>query len=78
MSIVAIFLCWPFAIPAIMAASKVNPLLQQGNYGAAQAAATESRKWSKIALIVGICLWAVSIVCCVIGVIINVSSSTSA
>jgi hypothetical protein len=75
MSIVAIFLFWPLAIPAIMAASKVNPLLQQGNYPAAQAAAAESKKWSKLALIIGICLWAVSLVCCVIGVIINLNAA---
>lgn len=32
MSIVAIFLFWPLAIPAIINAAKVNPLLQQGDY----------------------------------------------
>ena len=32
MSIVSIFLFWPLAIPAIIAASKVNPALQAGDY----------------------------------------------
>ncbi|MBF9134920.1 CD225/dispanin family protein [Plantactinospora sp. S1510] len=75
MSIVAIFLFWPLAIPAIMAASKVNPLLQQGNYAEAQTAAAESKKWSKLALIIGICLWAVSLICCVISFIINMNAA---
>lgn len=66
MSIVSIFLFWPLAIPAIINASKVNPLLQQGDYAGAQAAAAESKKWSKLALIVGLVWYAVVIVCCVI------------
>lgn len=66
MSIVSIFLFWPLAIPAIINASKVNPMLQQGDFMGAQAAAAESRKWSKLALIVGISLWVVSIICCII------------
>jgi hypothetical protein len=65
MSIVAIFLFWPLAIPAIINASKVNTLLQQGDYAGAQTAAAESKKWSKLALIVGLILWAVSLICCV-------------
>ncbi|MBM0235708.1 CD225/dispanin family protein [Micromonospora sp. STR1_7] len=67
MSIVAIFLFWPLAIPAIINASKVNPLLQQGDYAGAQAAATESRKWSKWALIVGIGWYVVVLLCCALG-----------
>lgn len=67
MSIVAIFLFWPLAIPAIINASKVNPLVQQGNYAAAQAAAAESKKWSKWALIVGLALYAVWLICCLLG-----------
>ncbi|GAB2924953.1 hypothetical protein GCM10027280_10240 [Micromonospora polyrhachis] len=77
MSIVAIFLFWPLAIPAIMAASKVNPLLQQGNYAAAQAAAADSKKWSKLALIIGLVLWAINIICCVIWFIISLSAAST-
>ncbi|MGC9666705.1 CD225/dispanin family protein [Planosporangium sp. 12N6] len=76
-SIVSIFLFWPLAIPAIINASKVNPLLQQGDYAGAQAAATESRKWSKLAIIIGICLWVVSILCCVGAGILSAISSSS-
>jgi len=65
MSIVSIFLFWPLAIPAIISASKVNPLLQQGDVMGAQAAAAESKKWSKLALIVGLIAWGVGLLCCI-------------
>ncbi|WDZ85236.1 CD225/dispanin family protein [Micromonospora cathayae] len=67
MSIVAIFLFWPLAIPALINASKVNPLVQQGDYAGAQAAAAESKKWSKWALIVGLGWYAIALVCCLLG-----------
>ncbi|WBB74548.1 CD225/dispanin family protein [Micromonospora sp. WMMD1128] len=67
MSIVTIFLFWPLAIPAIINASRVNPLLQQGDYAGAQAAAAESRKWSKWALIVGLIWIGIIVVCCLFG-----------
>ncbi|BCJ60292.1 CD225/dispanin family protein [Micromonospora endophytica] len=77
MSIVAIFLFWPLAIPAIINASKVNPLLQQGDYAGAQAAAAESKKWSKWALIVGIALWAISLLCCVGSALLGSASNNA-
>jgi hypothetical protein len=77
MSIVSIFLFWPLAIPAIINASKVNPLLQQGDYAGAQAAAAESKKWSKLALIVGLIWYAVVIVCCVIYFVVIAAAATS-
>ena len=64
MSIVAIFLFWPLAIPAIMNASKVNPALQTGDFATAQQAAAESKKWSKLALIIGLSWYGLWIVCC--------------
>lgn len=66
MSIVSIFLFWPLAIPAIINASKVNPLLQQGDYAGAQRAAAESKKWSKLAIIIGLVWLGVVLLCCVI------------
>ena len=69
MSIVGIFLFWPLAIPAIINASKVNTLLQQGDYAGAQAAAAESKKWSKLALIVGLIGYGVAVLCCILGVL---------
>ncbi|MEV0727886.1 MULTISPECIES: CD225/dispanin family protein [Polymorphospora] len=77
MSIVSIFLFWPLAIPAIINASKVNQLLQQGDFMGAQAAAAESRKWSKLALIVGISWYVISIICCVIYFVVMAGSIAS-
>lgn len=77
MSIVSIFLFWPLAIPAIINASKVNTLLQHGDYAGAQAAAAESKKWSKLALIVGLIAWVVSIVCCVVYFVVIIGSAAS-
>lgn len=76
MSIVSIFLFWPLAIPAIMNASKVNAFLASGDYASAQKAATDSKKWSKLALIVGLSLWAVNIVCCGIWIALGAANST--
>ena len=67
MSIVAIFLFWPLAIPAIINASKVNGLAAAGDFAGAQAAAAESKKWSKWALIVGLAWYGVVLLCCVLG-----------
>jgi hypothetical protein len=66
MSIVSLFLFWPLAIPALINASKVNPALQMGDYATAQNAANESRKWSKLALIIGLSWYGLVLVCCVI------------
>ncbi|MEV4757382.1 CD225/dispanin family protein [Micromonospora sp. NPDC049559] len=77
MSIVSIFLFWPLAIPAIINASKVNPLLQQGDWAGAQAAAAESKKWSKLALIIGLIGWAISIICCIIYVVVIAAAANS-
>jgi Interferon-induced transmembrane protein. len=64
MSIISIFLFWPLAILAIINASKVNPALQAGDYAGAQQFAAESKKWSKLALIIGLSLWGLSLVIC--------------
>jgi hypothetical protein len=77
MSIVSIFLFWPLAIPAIINASKVNPMLQQGDYAGAQNAANESRRWSRIAVIVG-CVWlGIVLLCCILGAVLNIGLFSS-
>jgi hypothetical protein len=78
MSIVSIFLFWPLAIPAIINASKVNPALQIGDYATAQTAANESRRWSRLALIVGIIAWVISIICCIIYFVVIAAAGTAA
>ncbi len=77
MSIVSIFLFWPLAIPAIINASKVNNLLQVGDYAGAQTAADESRKWSKLALIIGLVVWGLVLVCGCGSIILSAASSSS-
>jgi hypothetical protein len=76
MSIVSIFLFWPLAIPAIINASKVNTLLQQGDYGGAQAASAESKRWSRLALIVGLIWYGVVVLCCVGFIVLNVAANS--
>lgn len=75
MSVVSLFLFWPLAIPALINASKVTPLLQQGNYAGAQVAADESRKWSKWAIIAGVSWWVLCLVCC--GAIVAIGAFTA-
>src|SRR5215468_148705 len=65
MSIVAIFFFWPLAIPAIIAASKVNPAMMMGDWASANQYAADSRKWSKLALIIGISVWVLWAVCAI-------------
>jgi uncharacterized protein (DUF2062 family) len=77
MSIVSIFLFWPTAIPAIINASKVNTLLQQGDYAGAQQAASESKRWSRISLIVGLIWYGVVVLCCVGSLALGACSSAT-
>ena len=74
-SIISIFFFWPLAIPAIMNASKVNERLAVGDMAGAQAAAAESKKWSKIAFIVGGISYGL---CCVVYGLIFVAAAASA
>jgi hypothetical protein len=77
MSIVSIFLFWPLAIPAIIAASKVNPALQVGDIAGAEAARADSKKWSKLALIIGLCVWGLGLICCIADFALFASSSSN-
>ncbi|WP_285728634.1 CD225/dispanin family protein [Nocardiopsis sp. ATB16-24] len=60
-AIVAIFCCWPFAIPAIINASKVNDLWNRGDQGGALQAQAQAKKWTRIAFILGGIGWVLSI-----------------
>ena len=48
-----IFCCWPFGIPAIVNAAKVNRLYMEGNIDAAYAASNNAKKWTIVSAIVG-------------------------
>jgi heme/copper-type cytochrome/quinol oxidase subunit 2 len=56
-SIVAIFCCWPLAIPAIIFATQVNSNVAAGNVAAAQEASAKAKKFMKLAFIIGIVCW---------------------
>lgn len=73
MSVVSVVLCWPLAIPAVLHALRVNQLLQQGDEEGARAAAAQSRRWSRLALLVGLVGWTVGLLCCVglVTIVIN-------
>jgi Interferon-induced transmembrane protein len=67
LSIVALLFFWPLAIPAFLTASKVEPLRRRGDDAGATAAATEARKWSRLAIIVGLVWYAILALCCATG-----------
>ena len=77
MSIVSIFLFWPLAIPAIINASKVTTLVQQGDYAGAQNAAAESKRWSKLAVIIGLIWIGLVLICCIGGLVLGGLGSLS-
>lgn len=53
-AIVGTVLCWPFGLPAILNAVKVNRLWAEGDYAGAHEAAANAVKWKNIAIILGI------------------------
>ncbi|GAA1457319.1 CD225/dispanin family protein [Nocardiopsis exhalans] len=60
-AIVSVFCCWPFAIPAIVNAAKVNDLWNRGDQAGALDAQAQAKKWTKIAFIIGAIVWVLSI-----------------
>lgn len=63
-SIVGLLLFWPVGLIALLSATKVNNLAAQGNVAEAQAEADKAKKFGKIAIIVGACVYALSILAC--------------
>ena len=49
-----IFCAWPFGIPAIINAAKVNPAYNRGDYDQAQSHAKSARTWSLVSTLVGV------------------------
>jgi Interferon-induced transmembrane protein/GYF domain 2 len=48
--VVTIFCCWPFGIPAIVNAAKVDGLKARGDYHGALAASADAKKWCMISV----------------------------
>jgi uncharacterized membrane protein len=57
LSVVALFLFWPIAIPAVMNAVKVNRLVAKGDQPGAQEAALRARKFATVAVAAGLVFW---------------------
>ena len=66
-SIVAIFCCWPLAIPAIIFASQVNGKLAAGDYAGAQEASRKAKQFSTIAIGIGLVLIVIQIIMVIAG-----------
>lgn len=56
--VTCVLCCFPFSIPGIVQASKVNGLWDRQEYEAAEAAAAKAKKWCIISAIVGVVVWA--------------------
>jgi hypothetical protein len=68
MSVVSTVLFWPLGIPAIINAWRVKVALRRGDYARAQMAAAESRRWSSLALIIGL---GIGLLCCTGGLVLG-------
>ena len=65
--LVTVFCCLPFGIVSIVKATQVSGLWAQGQYGQAQAAANDAKKWAVWGAIAGVILG-------IIVVIVNVAA----
>lgn len=70
-AIAGLLLFWPVGLFGLIAATKVNRLVAEGNFPAAQQAADDAKKWGKIGVIVGAIWWGlwilISCLFCVLG-----------
>ena len=57
-SIVAVILCFPFGIPAVINSARVTELWLQGKYAEAEEASAKAKKWSKISIVLTIVIGA--------------------
>lgn len=73
--VVTIFCCWPFGIPAIVYAAKVDGLKARGDIQGALAASKNAKTWCLVSLILGLIVVAVVIVIQVFAAI-SVSNSS--
>lgn len=54
--------CWPFGIPAIVNAAKVDKYWLAGHHEEAIYAANEAKRWAKISAIAAVVFWALYII----------------
>ncbi|MDR1594876.1 MAG: CD225/dispanin family protein [Prevotellaceae bacterium] len=60
--VVTILCCWPFGIPAIVNASRVQKRFMEGNYSGAEQASSSAKTWSIVSLVLGIIILIIYII----------------
>lgn len=65
-----IFCCWPFGIPAIINASKVDSAFNRGDYAGAKEYSRKAKKWTITSAIIAGAFWLVYIILIVVYVIV--------
>lgn len=74
-AILSMFCCFPFAIPAILSAAKVNAQWNLGDYAGAQERAAKAKRFTLIAVIVGV-VWYIVWTIGYFGIIASIMSNT--
>lgn len=54
--VVTVLCCWPFGIPAIVNAARINSCNDRGDFAGAQQAAKKSKTWTIVSACVGVVL----------------------
>jgi hypothetical protein len=78
-SVVSLFFFWPMGIPAVLLATRAGNAVKAGDPVAAWRAATDSRRWSRLAFIIGGVGYGLLLLCCCVGYLLpalTVSSVT--
>ena len=65
-AILSVFCFWPVAIPAIIFATQVNKKIAAGDLEGAQASSKKAKMYSFIAIGLGVLIWAISIIICIV------------
>lgn len=73
--VVTIFCCWPFGIPAIVFAAKVDGLRSRGDIQGAMEASKNAKTWCLVSLILGLLVFAVVVALQVFAAVGAASSS---
>jgi Interferon-induced transmembrane protein len=58
-AIISVFCCWPLAIVAIISATQVNAKLAAGDVAGAQEASAKAKKFSYIAIGIGVAVYVI-------------------
>jgi hypothetical protein len=75
-AIITIFLCWPFAIPAIVFAAQVNSKFNAGDFQGAEDSSRKARTFALISTILGGIIIVIYIVLIIIGAVAGNHTST--